>query len=305
MEQTPSAIFYSYSEIWTAITKLCAVPENIKVASAYISDKVQFKWKAGDCLLIALSDTNVRNGSVNPFAVEELVDKGVKVYSNEMLHAKIYCTNEQAIICSCNLSYSSQNDWLEAGVSVTDTHNLDKIASFFKENFKEINLVSKERLAQLKKVFRADVDKPKEQPPAFNLEENVWSVSLIDMEKLPEVLQTRVQSSISETETERNIYSYYHFRTEKNEFRVGDYIIQFKSIGDEMKVFFPARCIKITAITDNLFMVHLRHKGSYQPLKWDDLKSQFLDLDLNPIAWRSKIEQKQKVLERVYHYFNK
>lgn len=302
MEQPSSAIFYTKSDIWTTINKIRSLSGTLKVASPYISDKVQFEWKTGDFLLIALSEANVKKGFVNPYAVEELIEKGVKVYSNDKLHAKIYSNNEQAIICSCNLSYTSQNEWLEAGVLVNDTLNLQKVATFFNDNLKDANRISKERLVQLKPLFRTESDELKEQTTAINIEENVWSISLVDADKLSADLQSKIKSSINETEKNKNIYNYSHFRTEKNEFHIDDYIIRFKTIGGTMKIFFPARCIKVAPISDNLFIVHLRHKGNYQPLEWENVKSIFQDLDLNPS--QRKIEQGVKVLERLYHYFN-
>jgi hypothetical protein len=303
MEQASSAIFYTQPDIWNAINNLRSSSGNIRVASPYISDKVRFEWKTGDFLLIALSETNVRKGFVNPHAVEALMDRGVKVYSNEKLHAKIYSNDEQAIISSCNLSYASQNEWLEAGVVVNDTTNLERVALFFSDNLKDTNLVNKERLVQLKDIFGIEVVEPQKPTTVSNLLENVWSVSLMDGEKLPENLQTKVQSTINETEKDKTNCSYYHFRTtNKDDFRIGDYIIQFKIVGGAMKIFFPARCIKVAPITDNLFMVHLKHKGSYTPLEWENLKPIFSDLDLSPA--HNKLDEGLKVLERLYHYFN-
>jgi hypothetical protein len=303
MEQPSSAIFYTQSDVWTAIKKLRRPSENIKVASPYIGDKVQFDWKAGDSLLIALSEANVRKGFVNPNALEELIDRGVKVYSNEKLHAKVYSNDEQAIICSCNLSYASQNEWLEAGIWISDTSNLEKVTLFFNDNMKGANLISKERLVQLQQLFGIDFNEFNEQVTASTLLENVWSVSLVDGETLPESLQKKIQIANKQTEKDKVNYSYYRFRTSNNdEFQVGDYIIRFKNVDGIMKIFFPARCIKISPITDNLFMIYLRNKGSFQPLEWEHLKSIFSDLDLSPI--HSKVEQGAKVLERLYRYFN-
>ena len=303
MEQRFSATFYAQSDIWEAINLMRDHPGNIRVASPYISDKVRFDWKAGDMLLIALSEINVRKGFVNPHVIEDLMDKGVKVYSNEKLHAKIYSNDEQAIICSCNLSYASQNDWLEAGVWLNDTWNLERVALFFGDNLKDSNLIAREGLVQLKGIFGIEFNAVKEKVTVHDLSESVWTVSLVNGEHLPKNLQKEVQSTINEIEKDKTNYSYYHFRTtNKDNFQVGDYIIQFKSVAGVMKIFFPARCIKVAPVTDNLFMVHLKHRGRYMPLEWQNLKPFFPDLDLS--TSRKRLNQGLNVLERLYCRFN-
>lgn len=91
------------------------------------------------------------------------------------MHAKIYSNNEQAIICSCNLSIASQKEWLEGGVRVNDQANLEKVNLFFYDNLKAVNLVSKDRLVQLKGAFGIALDELREQTFTPNLAENVWS----------------------------------------------------------------------------------------------------------------------------------
>lgn len=303
MQQLSSAIFYTQSDIWTAINEIRNLPGNIRVASPYISDKVQFDWKAGDFLLIALSETNVKKGFVNPAAVEELLDKGVKVYSNEKLHAKIYSNYEQAIICSCNLSFASQKEWLEAGVLVADAANLERVNIFFKDHLKETNLVTKERLVELKDLFATDTNEPQELQRHSEFHGNVWSAVLVDGEKLDENINRKIQSSRKEVEVEKNIYTYDHFRSNKTEYNSGDFIIRFRNVNGKMRVYFPASCIMIKSITDELCVVHLRHRSSYPSIEWDNIKSGFADLDLD--AETKKLNQGQKVLERLYYYFNK
>lgn len=298
-----SGIFYRGHETWKVINEICSSHQNILVASPYISDKVQFSWKSGDVLLVALSETNVRKGFVNPNSLEGLINLGVRIYSNEKLHAKIYFTQEQAFICSCNLSYASQNEWLEAGVLVKDPETLVTVMKFFDENLTDLNVVSLERVKYLKTIFEVNLDNAKQLINRLEFPSNVWSVFLTPGETMDESLEKLIKDSISQIEIQKDTYSYYHFRNQKNEFRIGDFIIQFQEIEGKMRVYFPSICIGLAKITDTLFIIHLSHEGFYEALEWDKIKSSFIGSELRPQF--KKIDTHQKVLENLYLHFHK
>jgi hypothetical protein len=289
-------------EIWQIITQICDSHENIKVASPYVSDKVKFKWKSGDQLLIALSENNVRKGFVNPVAVEEIIKSGVKVYTTESLHAKIYSNGNSAIVSSCNLSLASQNEWLEAGVLISDTFNMEKVNTFFAENCIEQSLVTIEKLSSFKNIFNVQTDITKEEDDLEPFNGNLWSLVLIDVDKLEKSIEDKIQNVVNSAKKEHNNITYHYFRSKYLDISVGDYIIIFQKVNGDLKIFYPCECFKIDQITDELCVFHLSQKGAYKPIEWEKAKSYFSNLGLNPE--KSLIIQKQRVLERLYFCFN-
>lgn len=61
-------------------------------------------------------------------AIEVLLDKGIKVYNHQHLHAKVYSFDcEKAIITSANLTYSGMNKNYEYGILVDDKETVFSI----------------------------------------------------------------------------------------------------------------------------------------------------------------------------------
>ena len=58
-------------------------------------------------------------GLSNPYELEKLLHKGVEIYNNPMLHAKVFVFPGRAVVGSNNASHTSANDWLEAAIEVS------------------------------------------------------------------------------------------------------------------------------------------------------------------------------------------
>jgi len=68
------------------------------------------------------------NGSSDIEAIEYLIDKGIKVYNYQNLHAKVYVFDKkQALVTSSNLTYNGLNRNFEYGLMVDDKDVLVKI----------------------------------------------------------------------------------------------------------------------------------------------------------------------------------
>lgn len=76
--------------------------------------------KRGDVLVVNASASAVRSGQTCPAALQRLVKKGVKVFSLENLHAKVYVLGKVAYVGSANASTSSRDRLVEAIAEIRD-----------------------------------------------------------------------------------------------------------------------------------------------------------------------------------------
>lgn len=84
---------------------------------------------AGDVLICDASDATLASGGTAPVVLRALRDKGVRVYSNPRLHAKVYVGADQALVSSGNLSQQSAGN-LEAGVRLSDRKSVTAARAF-------------------------------------------------------------------------------------------------------------------------------------------------------------------------------
>src|SRR5690606_10640523 len=130
-------------EIWPTLKKLSKASARTRVAVAYlgIGASKQLDWKKNDVLVVAMSLENVKCGQVNPFEIQTLFDLGVKIYTLQGLHAKIYVFDNDVVIGSANISFRSENVLTESAL-LTDDRKV------IKESRQFIDRYSTERVEQ-------------------------------------------------------------------------------------------------------------------------------------------------------------
>lgn len=96
--------------IWDTITRSVKKRKLNYVAVAYFgSDGANLlPLKKGDILVVDASEKTVRNGSTDPKALHILLDKGVRIYSKERLHAKVMVLGDTVFVGSTNVSTNSK-----------------------------------------------------------------------------------------------------------------------------------------------------------------------------------------------------
>lgn len=76
--------------------------------------------KAGSVLVVRADRATMEQGQTNPYELEKLVKKGVRVFPLRNLHAKVFVFVKSAVIGSMNVSTNSwEGGILEAGVEVS------------------------------------------------------------------------------------------------------------------------------------------------------------------------------------------
>ena len=107
------------ANLWKQITKAArSLPNTAFVAVPYFSKVGHglLPLRAGSRLVVNASFAAVTSGQTSPHALLALHRKGVRIYSNANLHAKVYVFGKKAFIGSANASSSSESSLIEAVV---------------------------------------------------------------------------------------------------------------------------------------------------------------------------------------------
>jgi hypothetical protein len=89
--------------------------------------------RSGDVLVVNASKRAVESGQTHPESLLRLIRRGISVYSNESLHAKVYVFGRSALVGSANASASSSETLTEAMILTTRTKVVSVARSFVAE----------------------------------------------------------------------------------------------------------------------------------------------------------------------------
>ena len=147
--------FYS-EDVWPHITEIVDGSGKIHAAIAFLGNDApdRLPLKAGDVLLVNARANNVSSRATSPVAIERYIDRGVKVYSSERLHAKVIATDKHAIVGSANASASSARS--SEAIIVTDSiKNRRSVKEFVLREIDDHGMkITQEKLADLKRLYK-------------------------------------------------------------------------------------------------------------------------------------------------------
>lgn len=108
MGQENVRLFGGVGDVWKEIGKLNGKPR--LAAVAYLGDNAPYllgEFGPNDIVVCDASDGSIKSGSTSRKALNDLVQRGVNVYSLRDLHAKVICIGQTAVVGSMNASASS------------------------------------------------------------------------------------------------------------------------------------------------------------------------------------------------------
>jgi hypothetical protein len=145
---------------------------------AYISQGAsrRLKLKRGSILVTNASEAAVRGGQTSPSELLKFHKRGVQIFSQENLHAKVFVAGKVAIVGSANVSNFSENILNEAALITKETHAV-KEARAFVENLSLVAPLGPALLRKLKSLYRP----PKVRMAHFSRQKKngLWLVSLV------------------------------------------------------------------------------------------------------------------------------
>lgn len=139
------------SDLWKTVRAQAQKSRCRKAAIAYVTkDLIQFR--KGDLLVMDASPQAISCGETDAKLLRTLDKKGVSLYHCAGLHAKVLLLDDVAVISSGNLSNSSANGLVEAGMITDHGSTVAGVASFIEQVLAQSRELEANRIATLCKI---------------------------------------------------------------------------------------------------------------------------------------------------------
>ena len=240
--------------IWNEIT-LAVKKSKIKsfVAVAYFGQNgaEMLPLKEGSTLLVDASEKAVKSGQTCPDELLKLYNKGVKIYSLEDLHAKIFIIGKTLYVGSTNVSGSSKNRLTEAVIKCTDKVSIDEAKAFI-ESICELEM-GEEELTELQKMYVAPKFLGRGRKSSKGTQSDFYVYKLIKNEYTPkqeeEAIKGRIEAEKNRITKTRHIVDEFIW-TKDNKAKKGDVIFQITQEGKKNYCSPPGRLIYTREVTE-------------------------------------------------------
>lgn len=166
--------------IWRQVAPLANRAKRRLLAVAYVSSDKYLKLRRNDILVCDASDRAIEAGETSASVLKSLVRKGAEVRCSPDLHAKVAVPGGIALIGSCNLSASSEEDLTELAL-LSDRKQIVAQATAFIHNLREVSeRIGDDFLRRILKlkVHRARRRRRKRQGKKIRFGNKVWLASV-------------------------------------------------------------------------------------------------------------------------------
>ena len=240
------------ADVWPKLKELGASTSGPRsFATAYLGDGAgdQLGLRAGDTLVVALSEGNAKNGSVSPREIRRLMRRGVETYVEEQLHAKVYLFGDTVAVGSPNLSRHSEAVLHEALLVSTEAEAVGVAEAWF-EDLRAVP-VTPEWLEHCLAVYKPPKIRAMKVPRKA-IEGRLWLVGVREME-FPEDEVREEGEDVAEAE----LAAGYQIETLRftgktlfaREVKPGDLLIQVWKEGETRRVYPHARVVGVRRTT--------------------------------------------------------
>jgi len=120
------------SDLWKTVQVLARKARQRKAAIAYVTRDL-LGFRKGDVLVVNASAGAIANGETDARLLRTLQRKHVRLYHCADLHAKVMLLDDAAVISSGNMSSSSVDSLVEAGVLTDHASTVAGVASFIEQ----------------------------------------------------------------------------------------------------------------------------------------------------------------------------
>jgi hypothetical protein len=188
------------SDLWKTVQAHARRARRRKAAIAYVTQDL-LGFRKGDTLVADASTNSVASGETDAKLLRTLKKRGVNLYDCMGLHAKVVLLDDLAIISSGNMSNSSANGLVEAGVITDHTSTVAGVASFIEQLLPQSHELNSKRLAKLCKIkvvrrggWPRGVSKQR-KPKITRLGNRTWLVGVRELVKAPTIEEQRLIAS--------------------------------------------------------------------------------------------------------------
>jgi hypothetical protein len=187
----------------------------------------------GSKLVVNASESTVRSGQTSPHDLSQMMRRGVRVFSNGKLHAKVFLFGKTAYIGSSNVSHNSAQNLIEATIRTNDPHVVKEVYKFISDLL--IHELTPEHVKELSKIYN---------PPKFQglghrkktLKRSKWS--FIDQPRIRVInLEDRDRNDLEKRAFRNGKYEAQEFKKNSKEYAYDDFTGSGKlayNIGDRV-----------------------------------------------------------------------
>ena len=185
------------NDLWKAVRAKARKAASRKAAVAYVTKEL-ITFRKGDTLIVNASRQVIASGETAAKLLRSLHKKGVHVYDCPNLHAKVLLLDNIAVISSGNMSNSSADGLVEAGVMTDHPSTVAGVASLIeqlRDQSKELFDKDIERLCAIKVIRRAGRpinSKNRKKARVSQLGNSTWLVGVHQLKRDPAVEEQRM-----------------------------------------------------------------------------------------------------------------
>ena len=287
--------------IWDEIT-LAVKKSKIKsfVAVAYFGQNgaEMLPLNEGSVLLVDASEKAVKSGQTSPNELLKLYHNGVKIYSQEDLHAKIFIIGKTLYVGSTNVSGNSKNRLTEAVIKSTDKVAIEDAKAFI-ESKCELEM-GEEELTELQKIYVAPKNSGGGRKTSTVTLSDFYIYRLTETEYTPkqeeEVVKGRIEAEKNRITKPRHKVDEFVW-TKDLKAKKGDIIFQITKEGKKFYCSPPGRLIYTRDVTEEkedsiICFVEIPER------KRKNLELLTLNLDEKEIKSLNKSGRKSKLLAK-------
>lgn len=247
--------FLVNEDIWQTLPDIIKPTRHVDAAIAYFGhDGAKLlPLKRGDRLVVDMSLATVKAGGTNPYEIEKLIARGVKVFTRRNLHAKIVVVDKTVLVGSANVSKNSRDNLDEAAVLTNDPITAQRAKEFLNRICTEP--VFPEYLAECKRLYKPPRITGKQSTKGKSIRRaahaKLWLVNLVDYHSFPdaelelfEKSEEKAHELINTVQYTLSTFHWSHKPKMANELETGDWVIQCIRHKDKsISVYPPARLL--------------------------------------------------------------
>jgi hypothetical protein len=284
--------------LWPKIISLAKKSRRKQVVVAYLGKGASkiLPLQRGDVLVVDLSEQAVMNGQTDPHEVEKYIKRGVKVYRQPYLHAKLYVFDKTVMVSSANLSTRSLINLIEVGILSKNKKILVMAKKFINSLITGKKTVSQNELKHLKKLYR--------QPRIKNGQKvrNFWilAVEEVDLSEEEEKIFRELESKTM-VDSSRFKPSYVHWPKSMCRWKEGDVVVQiYRSANGQTYVIPPSIVRGVEPRGSRVYCILEEPKG-FRKIPWKLFKKVMKDAGLQNITENSNLKvTRPEIISAIY-----
>ena len=257
--------------VWDDITRYARQSTRADVAVAYFGKggARQLPLARGSRLVVNASLANVKAGATCPAELITLVRRGVKVFSYEGLHAKVYVFPRRACVGSANISAASAGALTEAVIMTTEAACIRRAREFVGELCVGVPM-GIEELKKLQKAYRPPrASGGRVQKRSNSTTPRVW-FEVFEGEDPPEGSDDFIEELMGEAKSKRQHRSGFKleetWRSGRPKYRDGDILVPVEREGRRELVRPPGRVIHVREWSNG------RSRTTFSVIEYRDLR---------------------------------